>query len=175
MKNLRKLLVTIPVLVFILACQAVTRPFDQAKNTASTAAAFATQAGSFVTQASGFATEIAPFETLMPNPSAMPELPSGNPLDPKSPPLSEWKGIPIMPQASAGEELEGMYTFKVAADSKEIQDFYDKQLTDLGWESSFSMPVAGTSMFLFTKGDQVLTITVMPSDAGGAIVMLTLT
>lgn len=175
MKNLRKLLVTIPVLVFILACQAVTRPFDQAKNTASTAAAFATQAGSFVTQASGFATEIAPFETLMPNPSAMPELPSGNPLDPKSPPLSEWKGIPIMPQASAGEEIEGMYTFKVAATSKEIQDYYDKQLTDLGWESSFSMPVAESSMFVFTKGDQMLTITVTSSDAEGAIVILMLT
>ena len=34
MSNYRKTLIVIPILIFILACQAVTRPIDQVKDTA---------------------------------------------------------------------------------------------------------------------------------------------
>jgi hypothetical protein len=174
MKTLRKTLIVIPMLVFILACQAVTRPIEQVQDTAGTAAAYATQAGEVVTQVSGLATEFAPFETLIPDPSAMPEFPSGNPFDPQSPPLSEWKGIPVMPQAIAGEESQGMYVFKIDAASQEIQDFYNAQLPDLGWETTVSLPMEGTAILLFTKGNQVLSITIMPAESDGTIVMITL-
>jgi len=168
MKTLRKFLIVIPVLLFILACQAVTRPIEQVQDTTGTAAAYATQAGEFVTQASGLATEIVPIQTFIP------EIPSGNPLDPQSPPLSEWKGIPVMPQASAGEESEGMYVFKIAATSQEIQDFYNAQLPNLGWETAFSMPMAGTAILLYSKGNQVLSITIMPTEGEETIVMITM-
>jgi hypothetical protein len=173
MKTLRKTLIVIPMLVFILACQALTRPLEQVKDTTGTAAAYATQAGEVVTQVSGLATEIAPFETLMPDPSAMPEIP-GNIFDPQSPPLSEWNGIPIMPQASAGEESEGMYVFKIAATSQEIQDFYNAQLPNLGWETTVSLPMEGTAILLYSKGSQMLSVTIMPAESKETIVMITL-
>ena len=174
MKIPRKSLVAIPILVFILACQTVTRPFEEAKDTVGTAAAIATQAGEFVTQASGLATEVAPIETLMANPSLVPDFPSGNPLDPQSKPLSEWKGIPIMPQASAGDESDGMYVFKVNALAKEIEEFYATRLGDLGWETTFTMPIEGTAILVYSKGSQVLSITIMSSDGEETIVMLNL-
>lgn len=173
MKTLRKTLIVIPMLVFILACQAVTRPIEQVQDTAGTAAAYATQAGEVVTQVSGLATEFAPFETLMPDPSAMPEFP-GNTFDPQSPPLAEWNGIPVMPQASAGDESQGMYVFKIDATSQEIQDYYNAQLPDLGWETTFSLPMEGTAILLYNKGSQVLSITIMPADGEETIVMITM-
>jgi hypothetical protein len=168
MFKIRRSLIVIPALLFILACQAVTRPVQQVQDAGATAAAFATQAGEMATQVSGFATEIVPIQTFVP------DLPGGNPLDPQSPPLSEWNGIPIMPQAGAGDESEGMYVFKVAATSEEIQEFYKTQLPNLGWEASFSIPAEGTAILLYSKNEQVLSITIMTSQGEDAIVMLNL-
>ena len=173
MSNLRKSLIVIPVLLFILACQTISRPVQQAQDAAGTAAALATQAGDFVTQVSDFATNVVPIETLFPDPSALTGIPD-NPFDPQSPPLAEWKGIPIMSQATAGEETEGMYVYKIAAATQEIQDFYKAQLPGLGWEESFSMPMEGTAILLYAKGNQVLSITIMPTEGSDTIVMITL-
>jgi hypothetical protein len=165
MSNYRKTLIVIPILIFILACEAVTRPIDQVKDTAGTAAAYATQAGEFITQASDLATQAAPLATLMANPSFVPEIPFGNPLDPQSPPLAEWKGIPIMPAATAGDEADGgVYAFKIDAQVEEIVDFYQKNLEDLGWEKGVAMPMDMVAVLLFTKGNQTLTVTIMPSE-----------
>lgn len=163
MSNFRKTLIVIPLLIFIIACQTVTRPLQQAQDTAATAAAFATQAGEFVTQASGLATEIAPVQTF---------IPQGNPLDPQSPPLSEWKGIPVMPQASAGDESDGTYSYKVAATVQEAKDFYAARLPPLGWEESISMPLGDTAFLVYTMGDETLSITIMLVEDGQLIVML---
>jgi hypothetical protein len=173
MSNLRKSIIVIPVLLFILACQAVTSPVQQAQDTVGTAAAFATQAGQIVTQVSDLTTEVAPFETLFPDPSAMPDIPA-NIFDPQSPPLAEWNGIPVMPQAIAGEESEDIYAYKVAATTQEIQDYYKSELADLGWEESFSMPMQGTAILLYAKGNQVLSITIMPVEGSDTIVMITM-
>ena len=173
MSNLRKSLIVIPALLFILACQAVTRPVQQAQDAAGTAAAFATQAGEIVTQVSGLATEAAPFETFMPDGSAVPEIP-GNIFDPQSPPLSEWQGIPVMPQALAGEETDDMYVYKVAVTVTEVDEFYAAQLPSLGWEKIFSMPATeGMTILLYGKDGQSLSVTVTTQE-GFVLVMLTL-
>jgi len=175
MSNYRKTLIVIPILIFVLACQAVMRPIEEAQGGVSTVAAVATDLGSYATQAADLATQAAPLSTLMANPSLVPGIPGGNPLDPQSTPLAEWKGIPIMPQATAGDELETVYSFKVDATSTEIEEYYQKNLEDLGWNKDFSMPMDVTAILLFTKDNQTLTITIMPSESGGMIVMLTLT
>ena len=159
MSMLRKSLIVIPVLVFILACQAVARPVQQVQETAGTAAAFATQAGDLVTQ-------VAPIQ------SAIPDVP-GDVFNPQSPPLSEWKGIPVMPQAIAGQESDGMYVYKIAVSAQDVKDFYTAQLLSLGWEEAFSMPVQGSSIQVFTKQNQTLTVSVILTDGGDVIVMLT--
>ncbi len=175
MSNYRKTLIVVPILIFVLACQAVMRPVEQAQGGVSTAAALATDIGSYATQAADLATQAAPIATIMANPSLMPGLPAGNPLDPQSPPLAEWNGIPIMPAAIAGDEVETVYSFKVDATAAEIEEYYQKNLDDLGWEKGFSMPMDVTAILLFTKGNQTLTITILPYEGGGMIVMLTLT
>ena len=180
MNKSRITLLLIPVLLFVLACQAVTRPIEQAQNAGSTAVAFATDAGEIVTQISGlateagdFATQVAPLSTAMAAPSAASDLP-GNIFDPKSPPLAEWKGIPIMPQALAGEEEQGMYVFTVNAAIQDVQAYYADQLPALGWSEQFSMPESqGIAMLLYGKGDQVVSITITTLE-GRLLVMLNL-
>ncbi len=168
MFNLRKFFIVIPALLFILACQTVTRPIEKVQDAGATAASLATQAGEVRTQVSGLATEIVPIQTFMP------ELPSGNPLDPQSPPLSEWNEIPIMPQASAGEESEGVYFYKVTATAKEVEEYYATQLSSLGWKTEFSVPAtSGIAILMYSKGDQILSITVTDQQ-DFILVMLTL-
>lgn len=169
MNNFRKTLIVIPAILFILACQVINRPIQQLEDTAGTAAAFATQGGQIVTQVSGLTTHIAPIETMIP--SDLPGI-AEDFLNPQSPPLSEWKEIPIMPQAIAGDESDGYYVYRIASTSDEIQDFYKTKLTELGWESSFSLPMAGTAILVYTKDEQVITITIMPTDTSDMLVMI---
>jgi hypothetical protein len=160
MFNLRKSLIIIPVLLFILACQAVTSPLQKVEDTAGTAAAFATQAGELGTQVSGLATDVAPLETILPDGSAIPDI-TGNPFDPQSPPLAEWKGIPVMPQAIVGEESGGVYVYKVTVTATEVEDYYAAQLSSLGWKTEFSIPAtSGIAIFMYSKDSQILSISV---------------
>src|SRR5215510_15409925 len=83
-----------------LACGLITGPIDQAKNLASTAEALASAIPSGM-------------------PSGIPNIPGlpnvGDYPDPKGAPVSEWNGIPIMSQATAGQEFDSSkYAFKAA-------------------------------------------------------------
>jgi hypothetical protein len=171
MKNLRKTLIVIPVVLFILACQVINRPIQQVEDTAGTAAAIATQGGQIITQVSGLTTNIAPIETMIP--SVLPEI-NEDFLNPQSTPLSEWKEIPIMPQAIVGDESDGYYVYRIASTSDEIQEFYKTKLAELGWESSFSLPMAGTAILVYSRDEQVVTITIMPTDTSDMLVMITM-
>src|SRR5258706_4251800 len=64
-------------------------------------------------------------------------LTSGQPRDFSSTdkPLANWNGIPIMPQAIYGQQVNNdMYTFKVPVDSGTIETFYSDTLKSLSWE-----------------------------------------
>jgi hypothetical protein len=167
MSTVRKTLVLIPVLAFALACGLITKPIDDAKNVAATAAAMATQAAQLTTQ-------VAPLSTVLANPSALPDIPGdiGNVMDPQGAPVSVWNEIPIMPQAVAGEEAGTLYGFKASATADEVVAFYSAQLPPLGWNEEFSMP-AETPILFFTKDGRSLTITVTPA-AEGVTVLLAL-
>jgi hypothetical protein len=133
-----------------LACGLITGPIDQAKNLASTAEAVASAM---------------PIETLQALPSAMPDV--GNYLNPTGAPVSNWNGIPIMSQATAGQEFsKSIYSFKASGITEaDVLAFYDDQLKTLGWTQPFSVP-AGTNVgfMLFQKESSVLTITITPQD-----------
>ena len=176
----RKLLIVVPVLIFILACQAVTRPIEQAQNVGSTAAAFATEAGAIVTQVSGlateagdFATQMAPFGTAMAMPTDEYGMP-GDIFNPQNPPLAEWNGIPVMPGAIAGDESDGLYGYTIKVDVKAVEEFYAEKLSALGWSETFSMPdSSGLAVSLYQKGNQVLTVTITTLE-DHLLVMLTM-
>lgn len=181
MSRFTKYLILSLVLLFILACNAVTQPIEDVQNLAGTAQSFATSMPVETLQA--LASQI-PVETLEALPSAIPSLEAlstsmaglGDMFNPQGTPVSEWNGIPIMPQATSGQEFAetDTYSTKVNASLTEVQDFYNNQLTSLGWTSLFNSPAEGEgTVQVFQKGESLLTITIMTVE-DSVLVMLTL-
>jgi hypothetical protein len=171
MSRLSKYLLLSILIVFVLACSTVTRPIEDAQNIAGTAQSFATALP--IETLKAFASQV-PVETLQALPSEIPDFEGY--LDPQGTPVSEWNGIPIMSQATAGEEFTdtNTYSFKVDASMKEVQDFYDTQMVNLGWSSMFSMPGNDTfAIQAFQKDNDLLTITITNVN-GSVVVALTL-
>lgn len=75
-------------------------------------------------------------------------------------PLANWNGIPIMPQAIAGQQVNSSrYTFKVPVDSGTIESFYHATLKPLGWSSEDDRWLG----MKFTKDKIILLITLAPA------------
>lgn len=151
------------VAAFLLACSLISNPINSVKNTANTAQAIASDAVALATQA-------APFETLIANPTI---LAVGDIFNPQGAPLAEWNGIPVMPQAAAGEEVTGLYSYTAAATTQEAIDYYKAQLTLLGWSEQFVQEGEPAVMF-YVKDPQSLTITIAPAEDGSVLIWLAL-
>jgi hypothetical protein len=185
MSRLAKFLSLTGLIVFLLACNFVTQPLDDAQNLAQTAQALGTSIPIETLQALPSVIESAiPAETLQALPSAMPTLEAlasalpdfSNIFNPQGTPVQEWRGIPVMPQATAGQEFaeNNTYSFRVAATAQEVQDFYNTQLEPLGWNQPFSFPLEDEGgIMVFQKDESVLTITIVASE-GSLVVALTL-
>jgi len=168
MTRLAKYLSLSILILFILACNAVTQPIQDVQNIAGTAESFATAMP--VETLKALASQI-PEGTLEALPSALPDFEGF--FNPEGTPVLEWKGIPVMPQATAGEEFtdSNTYSFKVDATIKEAQDFYNAELPKLGWSTAFSMPGNDTFAILtFQKDNGVLTVTI--TDVSGSVVVV---
>ena len=182
----RTKIISLAVLVlFLLACNAVTQPFNQARDLAGTAQSIATAMPIQTLQS--LATQIStqvPSGTLEALPSMMPSLEAigsqipdlGNFFNPQGTPVSEWKGIPIMTQATAGQEFaeSSIYSYKVDATIEEIQQYYKTELENLGWKSFFNMPSSDSgTVQVYQKDGSILTITIVDTD-GNVVVMLSM-
>lgn len=168
MTRLTKFLSLTILVLFILACNTVTQPVKDVQNFAGTAESFATAMP--VETLKALASEI-PVSTLEALPSAMPDIEGY--FNPEGTPVSEWNGIPIMPQATAGEEFEdtSTYSFKVNATVKEAQDFYSTELAKLGWSTAFNMPGNDTlAVDMYQKENDLLTVTI--TDVNGSVVVV---
>ena len=154
-----KLLMVTILALFVLACNLVSGPVSDVKNTASTAQAFASEMPLETLES---LTTAIPIQTLEALPSAIPDV--GNYFDPTGKPVDEWNGIPVMPQATAGEEFgESTYGFTVPASVTDVQAFYTQKMEELGWTSAFSLPVTDEGgILLFQNGDKLLTISITP-------------
>jgi len=180
MSRLSKFLMVLGLIIFVLACNFVSQPIRDVQDIAETAQSFATALPVETLQALASAI---PAETLQALPSVAPTLEAlasalpdfGSYFNPQGTPAAEWNGIPIMSQATAGQEFDtNTYSFKVEVTAKEVQDFYDAQLTDLGWTQPFSMPgQADAALMFFQKDEQILTITIASTE-GSVVVLLTL-
>jgi len=186
MSRLSKVLSLTILLVFLLACNFATQPFNEAQSLAQTAQAIGTSIPIETLQAlpSAIASAIPP-ETLQALPSAIPSLEAfasampdfENMFNPQGAPVQDWRGIPIMPEAIAGQEFSenNTYSFKVNVTAQAVQEFYDEQLTALGWSQPFSFPVEGEGgLMVFRKEESSLAITITPSE-GSVVVLLVLT
>ena len=186
MSRLSKFLSLTVVIVFVLACNFVTQPINDAQNLAKTAQALGTAIPIETLQALPSAiASVIPEETLQSLPSAIPSLEAlassmpdfGNMFNPQGAPVQEWRGIPVPPQAVAGQEFSenNTYSFKANATAKEIQDFYNEKMSALGWEQPFNFPIeAEGGLLVFRKEQSSLAITITPSE-GTVIVLLVLT
>ena len=184
MSRVSKILMVSVVVVFVLACNFVTQPVKDVKNLAGTAEAIGSAIPIETLQALPSAiASVIPAETLQALPSSAPTIEAlatqfGNVLNPQGAPAQEWKGIPIMPEATAGQEFtengNNLYSFKANTTAKEVQDFYKDKMTALGWQQSFSMPGGSEGGFMaFQKDNSFLTIVITPSE-GSVVVLLTL-
>lgn len=136
----------------VLACGLITSPISGVQNLASTAEALATAI-----------------------PSGIPNVPDVTAyLNPTGAPVSDWNNIPIMAQATAGEEFnKGTYSYKIGTVSQaDVQTFYTDKLKALGWSSAFS---AGTgtegAVMIFSKDSNILMITVAKSDQDNVVLL----
>ena len=113
---------------------------------------------------------LAPTNTFVP-PAATPEATTA--LLPGGQTASEWNGIPIMPEAIAGEGDEESYVFTVKATPLQVQNYYQVELGKLGWQLAttgsedssltltFNDPASATlTISILSKGEQVLVLLV---------------
>jgi hypothetical protein len=129
-------------IVTALACGVITNPIAGAKDLAATAQALASAI-----------------------PSGLPDV--SKYLNPQGSPVSEWNGIPIMTQATAGEEFsKNTYSYRVSGvQESDVQSFYTDKMKALGWSSPFSAQGGSAGgLMLFTKDTSVLSITITKAD-----------
>jgi hypothetical protein len=178
MSRLSKILSLTVVLVFLLACNFISEPFRDAQNLAETAQSVTTFIPVETLQALPSAI---PAETLQALPSAIPTFEAlatqiGNYFDPQGAPVQEWRGIPIMPQATVGQEFSdtNSYSFKTGGTVQEVQDFYNAELAALGWNQPFRLPLESAGgILVFEKDGTNLTITITVLE-GSVVVLLLL-
>jgi hypothetical protein len=159
MSRLFKLLLVAVLALFALACGLISNPLSDVQDAASTAQAFASEMPLETVQA---LTTIIPMHTIEALPSMLPDV--GNYFDPTGTPVDQWNGIPVMPQATVGEEFgESTYSYTVPASATDVQAFYTQKMEELGWTSSFSFPVSDEGgILLFQKDSEIATVTITP-------------
>jgi hypothetical protein len=76
---------------------------------------------------------------------------------PEGQPASEWNGIPIMPEAIAGEGDEESYVFTIKATPQQVQEYYQLELGKLGWHP-FATGDGDSSLVFINNTSETLTI-----------------
>ena len=168
MSRLSKFLLLFAVIAFILACNTVTKPITDVQDVASTVESIAS--ANPVETLQSIATNL-PVQTLEALPSSMPDV--TNMLNPQGEPVKEWNGVPIMSQATAGQEFPdtNTYSFKATATVKDATDFYNTEMVKLGWSSTMTVPGSEQgAVLVFLKDSSFLTITI--SVEGDTIVVI---
>jgi hypothetical protein len=113
--------------------------------------------------------------TFVPTMTSLPSLQTPDAVSsliPEGQSASEWKGIPIMPGAIAGEGDEESYVFTIKATPQEVADYYQAELTRLGWQSFGTENKDASLMLLFMdQTSATLTINVI-AKGDDALVLL---
>jgi hypothetical protein len=105
--------------------------------------------------------------------------------NPVGQPVSTWNGIPIMPQATAGQEFKpgAVYSFKATAVISQAVSFYQGKMSPLGYSINGGPGTgsAGTgsnalhnSFLYYFKGSQIILIYILSydNDSGHIIVVI---
>ncbi len=92
---------------------------------------------------------------------------------PTGKPATNWEGIPVMPNAIAGDGDSKGYSFTIKTTSDEVQKFYEKAMGKLGW-NMFAAGQGTTSaiLLMFMKGTDLVSISIIPQTDGLMYVLL---
>ena len=83
-------------------------------------------------------------------------------LVPEGQPAPEWNGIPIMPGAIAGDGDEESYVFAIRAMPQQVQEYYQRELSKLGWQPFAIETKDSSRMLMFTnEASATLTISIL--------------
>ena len=93
---------------------------------------------------------------------------------PTGEPQAEWDGIPIMPDALAGEDRGDAYAFTVEKSREDVKSYYQTELGSSGWTLfAEGQGDDGTlSLLIFQKGSELLTIGFVDVDESVLMVLL---
>jgi hypothetical protein len=99
--------------------------------------------------------------------------------DPADPPKQTWLDIPVMPQATAGQEVQTLigfyYCFRVPVSAQDAVSFYKSKLTGPTWQllsdANGTMEFVGMS----PSGMQILFLLYGPSKKGDLLVAINAT
>jgi hypothetical protein len=89
----------------------------------------------------------------------------------------EWNGVPILPYAFAGKELEDEsgYQFTVYGNTATVLKFYTLQLPRLGWTlSGMKEGDDGSKILEFRKGNDILSVSILVIDEAERLVLVTI-
>jgi hypothetical protein len=111
-----------------------------------------------------------PLPTDTPTPTVTKTVPPPSPTEdifsamvPVGVPETEWKGIPVMPGAIAGEGDNAGYTFTIQATVEEIQSYYEKELAKQNtYLLASGQGQNGSNMLIFMKDSQTVSISIFP-------------
>jgi len=171
MSRVSKFTLVLGLIVFILACNTLTRPLNEAQDAVKTAEAIASSMPVETLQA---AVTALPVKTLEALPSSIPDLETAIPdvthmLNPQGQPAAEWNNIPVMTDATAGQEFSSTsYSFATPSTPTQVKDFYDAKLKDLGWTPfMFGSKVTDEGgLMMFQMDKSLLTVTVVKDPNG---------
>ena len=163
MSRLSRFMFIVGLVVFLLACNFVTQPIRDAQEVVNTVQSVASAMPLETLQA--IATNM-PVSTLEAVSSAIPDLEKM--FNPQGTPVTDWNNIPIMSDATAGEEYsDTSYSFATPSTASAVKDFYDSKLKDLGWDTLFDSQVSDQGgLLLFQKDNALLTITIATNPDG---------
>ncbi len=75
--------------------------------------------------------------------------------------MPEWRSIPVLPEAIAGDEQESEYSYTTQIEPAKVQDYYEKRMAQLGWElwaAAEGDDIDYKPLMFFKKNDQVVTV-----------------
>ena len=163
MSRLFKILMASILALFILACGLISGPVADIEKAASTAESFASAIPVDTIEA---LTTVIPVQTIEALPSEIPDY--GNYFSPTGTPVEQWNGIPVMPQATVGQEFNSnTYSYTVPLPATDVQTFYNQKMEELGWSSAFGFQASEEGgILLFQKDSDLLTITIVADQDG---------
>lgn len=95
--------------------------------------------------------------------TGIPALPMGTPFADDS-----YKSVPVLPGAYNATETEGALTFFSAQPAEEVLAYYQEAMPLDGWQFlGGETESQGGAVVIFTEGDKMATISIMPNPSGG--------